>query len=84
MALLAQHQGDVHLLLTDVVMVGMDGRALHQAVTDRYPGIRVLYMSGYADEVVADRGVRQDREAFVQKPFSVAVLAQKVRDALES
>ncbi|MDO8835563.1 MAG: PAS domain S-box protein [Vicinamibacterales bacterium] len=83
MALLDQHQC-AHLLLTDVVMSGMDGRALHRVVAERCPGVKVLYMSGYTDDVVADRGVLLEGVPFVEKPFSVAVLARKVREILES
>lgn len=83
MALLEEH-GTAHLLLTDVVMSGMDGRALHRVVAERCPGVKVLYMSGYTDDVVADRGVRLEGSPFVEKPFSVAALARKVREVLES
>ncbi len=83
MALLDEHQR-VHLLLTDVVMSGMDGRALHRVVAERCPGVKVLYMSGYTDDVVADRGVLLEGAPFVEKPFSVAALARKVREILES
>jgi CheY-like chemotaxis protein len=76
-------QGPVHLLLTDVVMPDMDGMALSEKVAERHPGVKVLFMSGYTENVIAHHGVLREGVHFIQKPFSVADLARKIREALE-
>jgi CheY-like chemotaxis protein len=82
LALLARHEGPVHLLLTDVVMPEMNGKELFRRINRRRPEVRVLYMSGYADDVIADCGVMDAEVHFIQKPFSVRALSVKVREAL--
>ncbi|MFW6374526.1 MAG: ATP-binding protein, partial [Thermodesulfobacteriota bacterium] len=81
---LNHHDGALHLLLTDVVMPGMNGRELYEQVADRYPKVKVVYMSGYTDNVIAHRGVMDPGIHFIQKPFSVNGLAAKVRDVLDA
>jgi PAS domain S-box-containing protein len=78
----AQKEGDIHLLLTDVVMPGISGRELAVKISARRPDIRVLYMSGYTDNVITSGGMLERGLAFLQKPFSPAALVQKVRDVL--
>jgi PAS domain S-box-containing protein len=73
----------IDLLLTDVVLPGMDGRQLYQEVVKRQQACRVLFMSGYSDEVVTHRGVLEEGIAFLQKPFSVNALGMKVREVLD-
>jgi PAS domain S-box-containing protein len=80
----AQHPGDLHVLLTDVVMPGMDGRQLAQRLGAVKPGIKVLFMSGYTATVIAQRGVLDDGVQFLSKPFTRDDLARKVREVLES
>jgi len=72
-----------YLLLTDVVMPGMNGRDLFASAAEHHPGLKVLYMSGYTDNVIAHRGVLDESVAFIQKPFTVNALAAKVREVLE-
>lgn len=72
------------LVLTDVVMPEMDGREVCERVAAIRPGIRALYMSGYAREVISPQDMQTDGVVFVQKPFSAPVLASKVREALVS
>ncbi len=80
---LAQRQRDViHLLVTDVVMPGMNGRALAEALTAARPGLRVLYMSGYTDDVIVHRGVLAPGTALISKPFTALALLGRVRQAL--
>jgi signal transduction histidine kinase/CheY-like chemotaxis protein len=81
--LLENHQGSLHLLLTDVVLPGMNGKELFRRIVARFPGIRVLYMSGYTDNMIAHRGVLDEGVAFLQKPFSGQGLRSKVRQVLE-
>jgi len=76
----AGHAGPIHLLLTDVVMPGKSGVELAEALRARRPGLRVLYMSGYADRAVE---ANAPGVAFVQKPFDPALLARRVRATLD-
>ena len=78
-----EYQGVIHLLVTDVVMPYMGGRQVAERMIALKPGIKVLYCSGYTDDAVVRHGVLQHGVAFMQKPFSPAVLAQKVRDVLD-
>jgi PAS domain S-box-containing protein len=78
------HAGPVHLLLTDVVMPGLGGRDLADEVRARWPGVKVLYVSGYTDDAVVRHGVREATDAFLQKPFTPLVLARKVRAVLDA
>lgn len=77
------HEGELHLLLTDVVMPGMDGRQLSERLRAFRPGLKCLFMSGYTSDVIAHSGVLEPGVVFIQKPFSLADLADKVRQALE-
>jgi signal transduction histidine kinase len=79
----AAHSGDINLLLTDVIMPGPSGRALAEMLTRDRPGIRVLFMSGYSDDVIAHQGVLEDGARFIGKPFTVGNLTKKVRDTLD-
>ncbi len=72
------------LLLTDVVLPGMNGRQLADQLRQSVDGLRVLFMSGYTDDAVVVRGVLSEEMAFIQKPFSRAKLARAVRDALDA
>ncbi len=81
--ILDAHAGVIDLLVTDVVMPQMDGRDLADAVRARSPSTRVLFMSGYMDDAVKRHGVGALSEAFLQKPFTPALLARKVRDVLD-
>jgi PAS domain S-box-containing protein len=77
------YRGPVHLLLTDVVMPGMSGKELAQKVVESMPGVKVLYMSGYTDNVIVHHGVLDEGIAFLQKPFTPDVLARKIREVLD-
>jgi PAS domain S-box-containing protein len=77
-----EHPGDLHLLLTDVVMPEMNGRELARGLQSLYPDLRCLFMSGYTAEVIAHRGILEEGMHFLQKPFTRAELAAKVREAL--
>jgi PAS domain S-box-containing protein len=73
-----QYPGKIHLLITDVVMPEMNGRDLANHLVHLYPNLKALYMSGYTANVIAHRGVLDEGVSFVQKPFSVEILAKKV------
>jgi len=79
----AKNSGEIQLLLTDMTMPGMSGRELAVKITARNPRTRVLYMSGYTDNVLSQGGVLEDGVSFLQKPFTPAMLVQKVRDVLD-
>ena len=72
----------IDLLLTDVIMPGLNGKQLYEKLAAVKPGLKVIYMSGYTDNVIAHRGVLDPGVHFIQKPFSVAGLAKKIRQAL--
>ncbi len=75
-------RGDIQLLVTDVVMPGMNGRELASRLLEFKPGLKCLYVSGYTADVIATRGVLDPGVNFLQKPFSMTDLAFRVRDAL--
>jgi PAS domain S-box-containing protein len=75
--------GEIHLLVTDLVMPGMTGRELAEALKAQRPGVRVLYMSGYTDDAVVRHGVLAQGLPYLQKPFTPAALAHKVRELLD-
>jgi len=77
------HSDSIDLLMTDVVMPEMNGRDLAEKITALYPGISLLFMSGYTADVIAHQGVLDDGVAFIQKPFSMVDMAMKVREVLD-
>jgi two-component system cell cycle sensor histidine kinase/response regulator CckA len=80
---LAEAGGRIDLLLTDVVLPGMNGKQVATRLRERRPGIRVLYMSGYAADVIVHHGAVDEGVAFVRKPLSFDGLARKVRSVLD-
>lgn len=77
------YNGEIHLLLTDVVMPEMNGRDLARHLITLYPDIKRLFMSGYTADVIAHHGVLEDGVNFLQKPFTIQDLAAKVREVLD-
>jgi CheY-like chemotaxis protein len=79
-----QYAGPIHLLLTDVVMPQMSGSELARQLTASRPGLKVLYMSGYADDVIIHHGVLEEGVSLLQKPFTLEVLVATVHAVLEA
>ncbi len=80
----AREASQVDLLVTDVIMPGLDGRAVADELRRRRPGLRVLYVSGHAEEVIANRGVLEPGTEFLPKPFTEASLLARVRAVLDA
>jgi CheY-like chemotaxis protein len=76
------HEGPISLLLTDVVMPGITGPMLAGQLKPQHPAIRVLFMSGYTDEIADRHGMLKEGGAYIQKPFGAEALALKVREVL--
>jgi CheY-like chemotaxis protein len=76
-------KGPIDLLLTDVVMPGMNGKELAGMIQQKHPGIKIIYMSGYTDNAIANYGILEEGLNFIEKPFSRKDVARKVREALD-
>jgi CheY-like chemotaxis protein len=76
--LAGEHPGDIHLLITDVIMPEMNGRILAESLKSKYPDIKCLFMSGYPADIVASQGILDKGVSFIQKPFSVTDLTDKL------
>ena len=77
------HQGTIHLLLTDVIMPGMNGRELAKRVAEIRPNTKVLYMSGYTENAIGHNGTLDAGIKLLQKPFTLQALQAKVREVLD-
>jgi two-component system cell cycle sensor histidine kinase/response regulator CckA len=84
LAVAGAYGGEVHLLVTDVVMPGMNGKELADRLAAERPGLRVLYVSGYTDHAVVRHGVLEEGIAFLSKPFDLRELVRTVREVLDS
>jgi len=78
------HRGQIHLMITDVVMPKMGGKKVADRSQPLYPQMKVIYMSGYTDNSIAHHGILAPGLNFLQKPFSPEVLARKVREVLDA
>jgi two-component system, cell cycle sensor histidine kinase and response regulator CckA len=79
-----QHRGPLHLVVTDIVMPGLNGRELAKRLAEMRPDLRFLFMSGYTDNAIAHHGVLDDNVNYLQKPFTPESLAERVRKVLGS
>jgi YesN/AraC family two-component response regulator len=75
---------EIHLVLTDVVMPGMGGKALVSRLKEIRPRAKALFISGYTDDAISHHGILDSDVAFLPKPFSIDGLIQKVREVLSS
>jgi CheY-like chemotaxis protein len=78
-----EYDGIIHLLITDVILPGVNGPELAQQIARIKPGIACLFMSGYTADVISDRSVLDESVNFIQKPFTIPDLAAKIRSVLD-
>jgi two-component system, cell cycle sensor histidine kinase and response regulator CckA len=79
-----EHAGEIDLLLSDVVMPGMNGRDMARKLIDKKPDLRVIFMSGYTDTPVLREAFADCNTVYLQKPFSVETLRTRIRQVLEA
>ncbi|HTS34840.1 MAG TPA: ATP-binding protein [Candidatus Solibacter sp.] len=84
MQIAVAHDKVIHLLLTDVIMPGMNGRELAQRISEIRPNVKILYMSGYTENVIGHNGMLDAGVRLLQKPFNLRDLRQKVREVLDA
>jgi CheY-like chemotaxis protein len=78
-----EHDGEIRLLLTDVILPGMNGRQIANMLVERNPSLKVLYCSGYTEDTIVHHGVLEPHIHFISKPFSIPALSQKIRSILD-
>ncbi|MDD2900457.1 MAG: DUF3365 domain-containing protein [Desulfuromonadaceae bacterium] len=83
-AIAGKHAGEIHLLMTDVIMPEMNGSDLSKVLLPSHPDMKCLFMSGYTADIITKHGVLDNGVHFIQKPFSLPDLATKVREVFES
>ncbi|MBU1398315.1 MAG: PAS domain S-box protein [Proteobacteria bacterium] len=83
MTIAREYNNPIHLLVTDVVMPGMNGWELKEALAPLYPEIKTIFMSGYTADIIAHKGIIEKGTAFLQKPFTISVLTEKIRQVIE-
>lgn len=79
-----RHEGDIDLLLTDVVMPEMSGKELAERLSNRWSDVPTLFMSGYTDDIISHHGVLDDPDRFLEKPFTPEMLVAKIRQVMDS
>ena len=84
LAVAAGWEGEIDLLITDVVMPGMSGPVVAQKLAVARPGLRTVFMSGHIDDAVTRHGVLESKAPFLQKPFTLAELAAAIGQALRA
>ena len=84
LSLSAEYDGEIELLVTDVIMPGMSGHDLADRLLELRPAIKLLYISGFTADIIAQRGILDDGMNYLAKPFGRDVLANKVREVLDA
>jgi response regulator RpfG family c-di-GMP phosphodiesterase len=84
LSLVSRHPGPIHLLVSDVVLPGMNGKELKQRLEILRPSIRCLFISGYTADIIAHHGVLDEGIQFLQKPFPALELPRKARALLDA
>ncbi len=83
LAVAAAHPGPIDLLLTDVILAGINGKVLAEKLTQSRPGTKVLFTSGYTGNVIAHHGVLDEGIQFIEKPYSIHALSRKIREVIQ-
>ena len=78
-----QHDGPIHLMVTDVVMPKMQGPELAKRLSSLYPEMKIIYMSGHIKNVISHHSILEEGMEYIQKPFTINELARKVREVLD-
>ena len=78
------HEDSIDVLLLDVVMAEMSGRELADHLTSLYPGLKVIFMSGYTDDAILHHGILDEEVVFLQKPVTPETLVRKIREVLDA
>jgi two-component system, cell cycle sensor histidine kinase and response regulator CckA len=84
LAIVRGYAGNIHMVITDVVMPGMSGKELIAQLEQMRPGIKTLYVSGYTDKAIVHHGILDSNIAFLQKPFTTEHLMQKIHEVIQS
>ncbi|GEM_PF-1234732 len=84
LTIVQEHKGDIHLLLTDIMMPEINGLELSEIIDKKRPGIKKLFMSAYTAAIIDKHGILRKNTHFMEKPFTREVLESKVREALSS
>ncbi|MGM0597616.1 MAG: ATP-binding protein [Myxococcota bacterium] len=82
--LIKNYDSEINLLITDIIMPELDGFELSQKITDLQPGIKVIYMSGYTDDLIANHGIIRENIEFIQKPFTAEDIISKTSQVLQN
>ncbi len=82
--LIGLHADEIDLLVTDMIMPGINGRELAEVARKACPELRVIYMSGYTDDALSRYGLQGTSDQFIQKPFTPLGLVRKIRSILDS
>ncbi len=78
------HDGEIDLLITDVIMPEMNGDELASKISEIQPGIKVLFTSGYTEDVISPHGILEEGAQFIGKPYKPQELAEKIRELLDA